>query len=56
VQAVKHAVKTTQGEPVEQAIAIMMEDHWLSVLNPDRLEGSKAWNERREPKFPDPSR
>jgi enoyl-CoA hydratase len=39
VQAVKHAVKTTQREPLEQAIAIMMEDHWISVQHPDRLEG-----------------
>lgn len=56
VQAVKHAVRTTQGEPLEQAIAIMLEDHWISVGHPDRLEGSKAWNERREPKFLDPAR
>jgi len=56
VQAVKHAVKTTQDEPLEQAIAIMLEDHWISVGHPDRLEGSKAWNERREPQFADPSR
>jgi enoyl-CoA hydratase len=56
VQAVKHAAKAGQGEALEQAVGIMMEDHWISVGHPDRLEGSKAWNERREPKYPDPAR
>ena len=56
VQAVKHAAKTAQGEPTEQAIAIMMEAHWISALHSDRLEGIGAWNERREPIFPDPDR
>jgi len=32
-----------QGEAVEQAIAIMMDEHWRSVVHPDR-----------EPEFPDP--
>jgi enoyl-CoA hydratase len=34
----------------------MMEAHWVSVVHPDRAEGIRAWNERREPKFADPDR
>jgi hypothetical protein len=30
VQSVKRAVRNGQGEPVEQAIAIMMDQHWRS--------------------------
>jgi enoyl-CoA hydratase len=56
VQAVKHAVKSGEGETLEQAVAIMMEAHWTSVVHPDRLEGIRAWNERREPQFLDPDR
>jgi enoyl-CoA hydratase len=56
VQSVKHAAKGGQGETLEQAVAIMMESHWASVVHPDRLEGIKAWNERREPQFLDPDR
>jgi enoyl-CoA hydratase len=54
VQAVKRAVQMGQGEPVEQAAAIMMEMHWRSVVHPDRVEGIRAFNEDREPTFPDP--
>ncbi len=54
VQSVKRAVQNGQGEPVEQAIAIMMDQHWRSVVNPDRVEGIKAFTEGREPTFPDP--
>jgi enoyl-CoA hydratase len=54
VQAVKRAVQMGQGEPVEQAIAIMMEEHWRSVVHPDRVEGIRAFTEGREPTFPDP--
>ena len=54
VQAVKRAVQMGQGEPVEQAIAIMMDEHWRSVVHPDRVEGILAFNEDREPTFPDP--
>jgi enoyl-CoA hydratase len=54
VQAVKRAVQMGQGEPVEQAVAIMMEEHWRSVVHPDRVEGGRAFTEGREPKFPDP--
>ena len=43
VQSVKRAVQNGQGEPVEQAIAIMMDEHWRSVVNPDRVEGIKAF-------------
>src|SRR4051794_22033247 len=42
VQAVKHAVRSGQGEPIEQAIAIMMESHWRSAVHPDRVEGIGA--------------
>jgi enoyl-CoA hydratase len=54
VQAVKHAVQMGQGEPVEQAVAIMMDEHWRSVVHPDRVEGILAFNEGREPTFADP--
>ena len=43
-----------QGEPVEQAIAIMMDEHWRSVVHPDRVEGILAFTEGREPTYPDP--
>ena len=54
VQAVKRAVLMGGGEPTEQAVAIMMEVHWRSVVHPDRVEGILAFNEGREPAFPDP--
>ena len=54
VQAVKRAVQMGQGEPVEQAVAIMMDAHWRSVVHPDRVEGIRAFTEGREPLFPDP--
>ncbi|WP_329005721.1 enoyl-CoA hydratase-related protein [Kribbella sp. NBC_00709] len=54
VQAVKRAVQLGQGQPTEQAIAIMMEAHWRSAVHPDRVEGIGAFNERREPTFQDP--
>ena len=54
VQAVKRAVQMGQGEPVEQAVAIMMDEHWRSVVHPDRVEGILAYTEGREPGFPDP--
>jgi enoyl-CoA hydratase len=54
VQAVKRAVQNGQGEPVEQAVAIMMDEHWRSVVHPDRVEGILAFTEGREPVFPDP--
>jgi enoyl-CoA hydratase len=54
VQAVKQAVRMSQGEPIEQAAAIMMEAHWRSVVHPDRVEGIRAFNEDREPTFDDP--
>jgi enoyl-CoA hydratase len=56
VQAVKRAVLMGAGEPTEQAVAIMMEAHWRSVVHPDRVEGIRAFNEGREPVFPDPER
>jgi enoyl-CoA hydratase/carnithine racemase len=54
VQAVKRAVKMGQGQPIEQAIAIMMEEHWRSAVHPDRAEGIGAFNDGREPSFSDP--
>ena len=54
VQSVKRAVKMGQGETVEQAIEIMMDEHWRSVVHPDRVEGILAFTEGREPVFPDP--
>lgn len=54
VQAVKRAVRLGQGQPIEQAIAVMMEEHWRSAVHPDRIEGIGAFNEDREPTFQDP--
>jgi enoyl-CoA hydratase len=54
VQAVKRAVQLGEGQPTEQAIAIMMEAHWRSAVHPDRVEGIGAFNEDREPTFQDP--
>jgi enoyl-CoA hydratase len=53
VQAVKRAVRTGEGEPIEQAIAIMMEAHWRSAVHPDRVEGIGAFNAGRDPTFQD---
>jgi enoyl-CoA hydratase len=54
VQAVKRAVQLGQGQPLEQAVAIMMDAHWRSAVHPDRLEGIGAFNDDREPEFQDP--
>jgi enoyl-CoA hydratase len=54
VQAVKRAVHLGEGQPTEQAIAIMMDAHWRSAVHPDRIEGIGAFNEGREPTFQDP--
>ncbi len=54
VQSVKRAVQNGQGEPVEQAIAIMMDEHWRSVVHTDRVQGILAFTEGREPEYPDP--
>ena len=54
VQAVKRAVQLGQGQPVEQAIAIMMDAHWRSAVHPDRIEGIGAFNDGRDPTFQDP--
>jgi hypothetical protein len=32
----------------------MMDQHWRSVVHPDRFEGIKASAEGRDPVFPDP--
>ena len=53
VQAVKRAVKLGEGQPIEQAIAIMMDSHWRSAVHPDRVEGIGAFNEGRDPTFRD---
>jgi enoyl-CoA hydratase/carnithine racemase len=53
VQAVKRAVQLGEGQPIEQAIAIMMDAHWRSAVHPDRVEGIGAFNDGREPTFQD---
>ncbi|GAA3870146.1 enoyl-CoA hydratase-related protein [Leifsonia kafniensis] len=53
VQAVKRAVHLGEGQPIEQAIAIMMDAHWRSAIHPDRVEGIGAFNDGREPAFSD---
>jgi enoyl-CoA hydratase len=53
VQAVKGAVRMGEGQPTEQAIAIMMVAHWRSAVHPDRIEGIGAFNEGRDPTFQD---
>ena len=53
VQAMKRAVRMGEGQPVEQAIAIMMEAHWRSAVHPDRVEGIGAFNDDRDPTFQD---
>ncbi len=53
VQSVKRAVHLGEGQPIEQAIAIMMDAHWRSAVHPDRVEGIGAFNDGREPAFKD---
>jgi enoyl-CoA hydratase len=53
VQSVKRAVHLGEGQPIEQAIAIMMDAHWRSAVHPDRVEGIGAFNDVREPSFDD---
>jgi enoyl-CoA hydratase len=53
VQAVKRAVQLGEGQPTEQAIAIMMDAHWRSAVHHDRVEGIGAFNDGREPTFDD---
>jgi enoyl-CoA hydratase len=54
VQAAKRAVRLGEGQPVEQAVAIMMDAHWRSAVHRDRVEGIGAFNDGREPTFADP--
>ncbi len=54
VQAVKRAVQLSYNEPTEQAVSIMMDEHWRSVVHPDRVEGIHAFTEGREAEYPDP--
>lgn len=53
VQAVKRAVHVGEGQPIEEAIAIMMDAHWRSAVHADRVEGIAAFNDGREPTFKD---
>jgi enoyl-CoA hydratase/carnithine racemase len=53
VQSVKRAVHLGEGQPIEEAIAIMMDAHWRSAVHPDRVEGIGAFNDDREPTFSD---
>ncbi|MDI1323991.1 MAG: enoyl-CoA hydratase/isomerase family protein [Algoriphagus sp.] len=54
VQAVKRSVQLSYNEPVEQAVSIMMDEHWRSVVHSDRVEGIHAFTEGREAEYPDP--
>ena len=54
VQAVKRSVQLAYNEPVEQGVSIMMDEHWRSVVHPDRMEGIRAFTEGREAEYPDP--
>lgn len=54
VQAMKRAVRMGDGQPIEQATAIMMEAHWRSAVHPDRIAGIHAFNEGTDPVFADP--
>ena len=54
VQSAKQSVQMGQGEPVEQAVAIMMNQHWRSVVHTDRIQGILAFTEGREAEYPDP--
>jgi enoyl-CoA hydratase/carnithine racemase len=47
VQAVKRAVRMGDGQPIEQAIATMIDAHRRSAVHPDRLEGIGAFNDDR---------
>ncbi len=53
VQAVKRAVHLGEGQPIEEAIAIMMDAHWRSAVHADRVEGIGAFNDGRDPTFAD---
>jgi enoyl-CoA hydratase len=53
VQSVKRAVHLGEGQPIEQAIATMMDAHWRSAVHPDRVEGIGAFNDGRDPTFAD---
>ena len=53
VQSVKRAVHLGEGQPIEEAIEIMMDAHWRSAVHPDRVEGIGAFNDGREPTFAD---
>ena len=53
VQSVKRAVHLGEGQPIEQAIATMMDAHWRSAVHPDRIEGIGAFNDGRDPIFQD---
>ena len=54
VQSVKRAVHLGEGQPIEEAVAIMMDAHWRSAVHPDRIEGIGAFNDDRDPSFQDP--
>ncbi len=54
VQSVKQSLQMGQGEPVEQAVAIMINQHWRSVVHSDRVQGILAFTEDREAEYPVP--
>src|SRR4051794_1573704 len=49
VQAVKRAVQLGEGQPIEQAIAIMMDMHWRSAGPPGPGRGVRAVHEEPGP-------
>ena len=54
VQSVKRAVRMGEGQPIEQAIAIMMEAHWRSAVHPDRDRGHRRLQREPRPDLPGP--
>ena len=52
VQAVKRAVQLGEGQPIEQAIAIMMDAHWRSAVHPDRDRGHRRLQRRPRTDLP----
>jgi enoyl-CoA hydratase len=53
VQQAKRSAKMGLEQPIEQAIEIELECYQRMVGHPDRVEGVRAYNERRAPKFLD---
>ena len=58
--ALREALETLQSTPgylpgdLTGPSLYRLEEHWRSAVHPDRLEGTGAFNQDREPKFQDP--